>query len=109
MINHDLVNEVLRLKDAMIMFPQKEKAQRVLNVQSVALPTDRPSTHLEWWLDVLRHTDKKHPEIKLTLKPRVEVEVQPYQSNLTSAQKNILKSLSYKPRKEQSISFSVAA
>lgn len=108
MINQDLVAEVLRLKDAMIMFPQKEKAKRVLNVQSVAIPTDRPSTHLEWWMDVLRHTDKKHPEIKLTLKPKVEVETKPYQSNLTNAQKDKLKSLSYIPRTPV-ISFSVAA
>jgi len=109
MINQDLVAEVLRLKDAMIMFPQKDKPKRLLNVQSVAIPTDRPSSHLEWWLEVLRHTDKKHPEIKLTFKPQVETEVKPHQSNLTRAQKDILKSLSHKPRKAEPISFSVAA
>lgn len=105
MVNHDLVREVLRLKDEAVMFP-REKSNKTLSIQSVVMATDRPKTHMEWWLNILNGGQPS----SITKQPKIqEPEVKPHKSNLTNAHKNILKSLSYKPRKADVISFSVAA
>ena len=103
MINHDLVREVIRLKDALIMFPQKEKTQKLLNIQSVVLPQDRPTSHMEWWLNIINGGQPS--SITKYVKPAEKEE--PKRTPLTQAQKNMLKALSYKPK--QFVSFSVAA
>lgn len=101
MINYNLLREVLRLKDEAIMFPRTKKPN-ILSVQSVEIPTNRPINHMEWWLYITNNS--RQPKY---IKPEI-VDIQPYKSNLTNAQKSLLKSLSYKPRKKD-VSFSVAA
>lgn len=94
-INHGLLAEVLRLKDASVMFPdQREKKPRILNILRSVAPTNRPGSHIDWWLQLM--ADDKKPRIGIPLVKPTEKEVQPYKSNLSREQKDALKSMSYK-------------
>ena len=104
MVNHDLIREVLRLKDAFSMFPQNDKPKRILNVRTAVMATDRPASQMEWWLHIMNGGCPT--SITKYIQP-VE-EKQPARAKLTQSHKDTLKSLSYqfKPTKEM---FSVAA
>ena len=94
-LNSDLAKEILRIKDNLIMYPdQRNKLARHLTVRMGETPADQPKTLTEWFNDVI--IDRKASEPIPWIEPIVKEEVQPIKKALTSEQKALLKSLSYK-------------
>ena len=97
MINQTLVEEVLRLKDAAIMFPQPPRKERVLAIMNTVLPTEKAKSHMEWWLHIMNGGNPS--SIVKYVKP-ADKET-PKRIPLTKKDKDTLRALSYKPKNTQ--------
>ena len=97
MINQTLVEEVLRLKDAAIMFPQPPKKERILNIRETIHPPERCKSQMEWWLHIMNGGGAS--SITKYVKPKEEEKAP--RPKLTQAQINTLKALSHKLKRTQ--------
>lgn len=93
-LNHDLADEVLRIKDALIMFPDERVKQRRYLSVNTTLPPNKPGTMMDWMAHVT-FAREKHTPIPLVLP--AQTDVKPEKRVLTAEHKKILKSMSYKP------------
>jgi len=92
MINQNLIEEVLRLKDAALMFPQPIKEKRILAIKKTVLPTEKAKTQMEWWLHII---NGGNPSSIMKYIKSVEKET-PKRMPLTKAHIDTLRALSYK-------------
>ncbi|MDP2692726.1 MAG: hypothetical protein Q8O88_03760 [bacterium] len=93
-LNKDLATEVLRIKDALLMYPdERKKVKKIMSVKIGATPPDKPRTLSEWLTHIIINRESKPlnwttPTDKLTQTTEKE--------KLTTEQKALLKSISYK-------------
>lgn len=104
-INQNLLEAVLRIKDALIMFPKQEsdRLKRVPSTMKTAVPDGRPLSLGEWFYHI-RVTSKFGPEAGQ--KPRAALKVA-QRKRLTEKDIETLRSLSY--RKSSPVSLMMVA
>ena len=95
-LNEDLANEILRIKDNLIMYPdERKKPIRHLTVRIGQTPADKPATVTEWLNNVIIGRKPSEPLRWPAVKVKIE-EPAPQREKLTEEQKALLKSMSYK-------------
>jgi len=99
-LNHDLAKEILRIKDALFMYPDdRPKKRKYLTVTQGEIPTDKPETVTEWLSQVVLNREKPQNLTEEKLTPKTETEFQ--RQKLTAEQKVFLKSISFNSQKQE--------
>jgi len=102
-LNEDLANEVLRIKDNLVMYPDnRQKQSRQLTVRIGETPADKPGTVTEWLTQVIINREKHTPLRWITPVAKTEATI-PAMEKLTTEQKALLKSMSYKPTSQHNM------
>lgn len=93
-LNEDLANEVLRIKDNLVMYPdERQKQTPNLAVTKGETPSDRPATATEWLNKVIIGRGISTPYVPTF--PKKE-ESKPEREKLNAEQIQRLKAMSYK-------------
>ena len=106
-LNEDLANEVLRIKDNLVMYPdERPKQTPCLAIIKGQIPADRPPTATEWLNKTIIGRGISKPIVPTFPKNKEEAFER---EKLTAKQIQLLRTLSYKPRTEKQHLVSLAA